>query len=80
LLPNLIADRPIVSEVYNEYVRPPSLARYIEALWSDTGMRQWQIQGFEEVRRRMRTDRPAGEIAAETVLKTMRRKNAGKQI
>jgi lipid-A-disaccharide synthase len=80
LLPNLIADRPIVPEAYNEYVRPPSLARYIEALWSDTGMRRWQVQGFEEVRRRMRTDRPAGEIAAEAVLKVMRRKNAGKQV
>ncbi len=78
LLPNLIADRPIVPEAYNEYVRPPALARYIEALWADTGMRQWQVQGFEEVRRRMRTDHPAGEIAAEAVLRAMRRKTAGK--
>jgi lipid-A-disaccharide synthase len=80
LLPNLIADRPVVPEVYNEYVRPQSLARYIEALWSDTGMRQWQVQGFEEVRRRMHTDRPAGEIAAEAVLRTMRRKGAARPL
>jgi lipid-A-disaccharide synthase len=77
LLPNLIADRPVVPEVYNEYVRPQSLARYIEALWSDSGMRRWQIDGFEEVRRRMRTDRPAGELAAEVVLKTIRKRAAG---
>lgn len=80
LLPNLIADRPVVPEAYNEYVRPQSLARYIEALWSDTGMRRWQVEGFDEVRRRMRTDRPAGEIAAETVLKTIRTKKAGRQL
>jgi lipid-A-disaccharide synthase len=80
LLPNLIADRPVVPEVYNEYVRPQSLARYIEALWSDSGMRRWQIDGFQEVRRRMHTDRPAGELAAEVVLKTIRKKAAGKPV
>jgi lipid-A-disaccharide synthase len=80
LLPNLIADRPVVPEVYNEYVRPQSLARYIEALWSDSGMRRWQIDGFQEVRRRMHTDRPAGELAAEVVLKTIRKKAGGKPI
>src|SRR5690606_23266698 len=52
-LPNLIADRPVVPEAYNSYVRPQTLARYIEALWADTAMRQWQKDGFAEVRRRM---------------------------
>lgn len=68
LLPNLIADRALVTEFYDIYVRPQNLARQIEALWSDGGLRSWQKDGFSEVRRRMATDRPAGEIAAQVVL------------
>jgi lipid-A-disaccharide synthase len=69
LLPNLIADRPVVPEFYNQYVRPENLARHIEALWGDTALRAWQKDGFVEVASRMRTDRPSGEIAAEIVLR-----------
>jgi lipid-A-disaccharide synthase len=69
LLPNLIADRPVVPEFYNQYVRPENLARHIEALWADTELRAWQKDGFAEVRRRMETDRPSGEIAAEVVMR-----------
>lgn len=68
LLPNLIADRALVTEFYDIYVRPQNLARQIEALWSDGGMRAWQKDGFAEVRHRMATDLPAGEIAAAVVL------------
>ncbi len=68
LLPNLIADRALVTEFYDIYVRPQNLARQIEALWLDGGLRTWQKDGFSEVRRRMATDRPAGEIAAQVVL------------
>ena len=68
LLPNLIADKALVTEFYDIYVRPQNLARQIEALWSDGGLRAWQKVGFDEVRRRMATDRPAGEIAADVVL------------
>lgn len=66
-LPNIIADRPVVPEFYNEYVRPENLARQLEAILADTPMRAWQKQGFAEVARQLRTDRPAGEIAAEVV-------------
>ncbi|WP_244478727.1 MULTISPECIES: lipid-A-disaccharide synthase [unclassified Mesorhizobium] len=72
LLPNLIADRAIVPEFYNDYVRPGNLARHVEALFTDTEMRAWQKEGFAEVRRRMATDRPAGEIAAEAVMEVIR--------
>lgn len=68
LLPNLIADRALVTEFYDVYVRPQNLARQIEALWSDSSLRAWQKDGFAEVRRRMATDRPAGEIAAAVVM------------
>ena len=67
-LPNLIADRTLVSEVFNEYVRPQWLARHIEGLFADGGLRRWQKEGFAEVARRMATARPSGEMAAEVVL------------
>lgn len=68
LLPNLIADRPVVPEFYDRYVRPQYLARQMEALFADTDLRRWQKSGFAEVARRMATERPAGELAAEVIL------------
>jgi lipid-A-disaccharide synthase len=70
-LPNLIADRAVVIEAYNQYVRPEWLARHLEGLFDDTGLRRWQKDGFAEVSRRMATERPAGEIAAEIVMKAV---------
>ena len=71
LLPNLIVDRPVAPEYYDESVRPEMLARMLEQLMADTPLRAWQKAGFEEARRRMATDRPAGELAAEVVLKAV---------
>ncbi|MER8431489.1 lipid-A-disaccharide synthase [Mesorhizobium caraganae] len=68
-LPNLIADQAIVPEHYNQYVRPRYLARQLEALFSDTAYRTWQKDGFAEVARRMATDKPSGDIAADVVLR-----------
>lgn len=68
LLPNLIADRPVVPEFYDRYVRPENLARHLEALFADTALRRWQKDGFAEVAKRMATPRPSGEIAAEVAL------------
>ena len=68
LLPNLIADKPIAPEFYNDFVRPENLARLVEQLFADTDLRRWQKDGFAEVSRRMATDRPSGEIAAEVVM------------
>lgn len=67
-LPNLIADRTVVMEAYNELVQPGWLARHLEGLIADTGYRRWQKDGFAEVARRMATERPSGEIAAGVVL------------
>ncbi|MEP6567032.1 MAG: lipid-A-disaccharide synthase [Mesorhizobium sp.] len=69
VLPNLITDRPLVPEGYDRYVRPVSIAHYIEALWSDTHMRRFQKDGFVEMARRMETSRPAGDLAADVVLR-----------
>ncbi len=68
-LPNLIADQAIVPEHYNQYVRPRYLARQLEALFSDTAYRTWQKDGFAEVARRVATDKPSGDIAADVVLR-----------
>lgn len=72
-LPNLVADRLVVPEFYDGYVRPQYMARALEALLADTELRRWQLSGFEEVRRRLATDRPSGEIAAGVVLSTIGR-------
>jgi len=71
LLPNLIADRPIATEAYNEFVRPEIIARTLEQLFADTELRAWQKSGFSEVARRMATERPSGQIAAEVVLRAV---------
>lgn len=71
-LPNLIADRPVVVEAYNEYVRPEWLARQLEGLFADTGLRRWQKDGFAEIAQRLATDRPSGDLAAGVVLKHIR--------
>ncbi|TPM35932.1 lipid-A-disaccharide synthase [Mesorhizobium sp. B2-3-5] len=69
LLPNLISDRALIPEFYNEYVKPNNLARQLEGLLTDTGIRAWQKDGFAEIARRMATDRPSGEIAAAVVMR-----------
>jgi len=71
LLPNLIADRPIAPELYNEFVHPPYMARMIEQLFADTELRAWQKAGFAEVARRMATARPSGDMAADIILKAI---------
>ncbi|MFH1796157.1 MAG: lipid-A-disaccharide synthase [Pseudomonadota bacterium] len=74
LLPNLIADRPVAPEYYHQYVRPQHIARSLECLFADTEMRAWQKQGFAEIRRRLATDRPPGEIAADVVISEIERR------
>jgi lipid-A-disaccharide synthase len=71
-LPNLIADRPVVPEFYEQFLRPRHVARYLEALLTDTELRRWQLSGFDEVRRRLTIDRPAGEVAAGVVISKLR--------
>ncbi len=67
-LPNLIADQVIVPEEINGMVMPERMARHVEAIFRDGPARQHQIEGFKKVRERMKTERPAGELAAEIVL------------
>ncbi|TJV22558.1 MAG: lipid-A-disaccharide synthase [Mesorhizobium sp.] len=76
LLPNLISDRALIPEFYDGYIKPNNLARQLEALFADSGMRAWQKNGFAEITRRMATDRPSGEIAAQVVMRYVKRGNS----
>jgi lipid-A-disaccharide synthase len=68
-LPNLIADRVVVPESYNNFFRPDTHSRLMTGLIEPAGrVQRAQLDGFERVRRAMQTHRPAGEIAAERVL------------
>ena len=67
-MPNLLADRIVMPELLNEMVRPERMARLLAPLAADTLDRAAQLEGFSEVRRRLRTERPPAEIAAERIL------------
>lgn len=69
-LPNLIADKAIIPEFYDRFVRPGHLARTIEPLLEAGPARAVQLNGFADVRNALATDKPAGELAADIVLKT----------
>jgi lipid-A-disaccharide synthase len=75
-LPNLIAGWPVVPEYYNDMVRPPLMARMVAQLWDDTPTRAAQLAGFDQIAEAMSTDRPAGELAAETVLARLAQRRA----
>lgn len=79
LLPNIIADRPIVTEVYDRYIRAETIVRHMEALFADTQLRAWQKDGFAEVMRRMATEHPSGEIAAGVVRKMVEKRIANSE-
>lgn len=67
-LPNLIAGYPVVPELYDFMLRPNYTARHLKALMAETPSRNAQIAGFETIRDRMATERPAGDMAAEAVV------------
>jgi len=73
-LPNLIADRPVVPEYYNEFVRPGMLARRIEQLAAVSLERAAQLEGFDDIAAALSTSKPSGEMAAQVVLREIRAK------
>lgn len=70
-LPNLVADRPVVPEFYDHFVRPGMIARHLELLLADTPARAGQLAGFDRITVAMTTDRPSGALAADAVLATI---------
>ncbi|OLL37638.1 lipid-A-disaccharide synthase [Bartonella henselae] len=75
-LPNIISDKPIVPEYFNEFLRPGMLARQIEELLYNPLLRQAQLDVFEMVEQKMKTEVPSGVIAAQTIV-TLLKKRSG---
>ncbi len=73
-LPNLIADRVVIPEYYDSHLRAGLLTRTLERLMGDTPERKLQLAGFEEVSRRMETDRPSGVVSAEIIVAEMKKR------
>ncbi|WP_336279163.1 lipid-A-disaccharide synthase [Bartonella sp. CB175] len=73
-LPNIISDKPIVPEYFNEFLRPGMLARQIEELLYNPLLRQAQLDSFDTMEQKMKIDVPSGIIAAQTII-TLLKKN-----
>ena len=70
-LPNLIADYPIIPEKFNEYAHPQYIARMVERLSVNDHERQQQLQGFEAVITKLRSETPSHELAARKILEVV---------
>ncbi|WP_439272772.1 lipid-A-disaccharide synthase [Pseudochrobactrum sp. HB0163] len=67
-LPNIIDDRPVIPEFFNEFVRAGMLSRQLEQLLREGPVRQAQMEGFKRIAEKMHTDKPAGELGAAVLL------------
>ncbi|OPB31515.1 lipid-A-disaccharide synthase [Bartonella sp. AR 15-3] len=73
-LPNIIADKPVVSEYFNEFLRPGMLARQIEQLLNNHLLRRVQFDSFDIIETKMKTKMPSGDIAAQTIIRFLKEK------
>jgi lipid-A-disaccharide synthase len=73
-LPNLIADYAVVPEYFNDVLRPASLVRWAERLSQDTPQRTSMLSGYDDVWRKLQTERPAGEAGAAAVLSVLQKR------
>ena len=71
-LPNLIADKVIIPERFNEYAHPEYIARLAESLVVSGPERNAQLQGFKLVHQRMKQKQDPAHIAASTILKLIK--------
>ncbi|AQX19572.1 lipid-A-disaccharide synthase [Bartonella sp. WD16.2] len=74
-LPNIIADKPVVPEYFNEFLRPGTLARQIEQLLYNRLLRQAQLDAFDMIEERMKTELPSGVIAAQVIINFLKKKS-----
>lgn len=71
-LPNIILDRPIIKEFYEEFVRAGVLARSIEELVNPKLFaRQYVLEGYSEVREKMAIEKGASQHSAEIIAKLL---------
>ena len=73
-LPNLIVDRAIVPERFEEHGHPQVLARELEQLGKQGHQRDAQLEGFKLLREIMRADSEKQDLATLKVLELARRK------
>ncbi|WP_273723420.1 lipid-A-disaccharide synthase [Bartonella sp. AU18XJBT] len=74
-LPNIIADKPIVPEYLNEFLRPGMLARQVEQLLYNPLIRQAQLDSFEMLKQKMKTEVPSGGVGAQTIITLLKSRN-----
>jgi lipid-A-disaccharide synthase len=74
-LPNLIADRPVVPEYFDEFIRPAMLMRSLAQLSRDSLDRAAMLAGCGDVFTRMSAAALPAEVAAEIVLSVAKRGN-----
>lgn len=67
-LPNLITDRTIISERFEEYAHPQLLARELESLCVAGHVREAQIEGFKDLHARMSSGKKNQNLAARKIL------------
>ena len=67
-LPNLIADRVVVPEQFNEFANPNLISRQIEQLLVKSPTRTAQLDGFDVVAKNMQQSERPGLIAARKIL------------
>ncbi len=67
-LPNLITDRAIVPERFEEYGHPQALARVLEQLGNPGHERDAQLEGFKLLRQIMQRDSEKGDLATDKIL------------
>lgn len=72
-LPNMIADRVVISEYYDGQLRPERLARQADQLAADTLYRTAMLSDFDLIRSRMEVGVPASQMAARTLLSVIGR-------
>ncbi|WP_375644673.1 MULTISPECIES: lipid-A-disaccharide synthase [unclassified Bartonella] len=74
-LPNIISDKPIVPEYFDEFLRPGMLARQVEQLLFNPLIRQAQLDAFEMVEQKMKTEVPSGGVGAQTIITLLKSRN-----
>ncbi|EJF89914.1 lipid-A-disaccharide synthase [Bartonella melophagi] len=74
-LPNIIADKPVVPEYFNEFLRPGMLARQIEQLLYNRLLRKAQLDAFDMIEEKMKTESPSGVIAAQVITDFLKKKS-----
>lgn len=71
-LPNIIADRPVIAEFYDQMIRPGMLARHLRELCDPRSLRHALImEGYSQVRDRMHLASNPSELAARVLLDSL---------